>query len=216
MYSRVKKPKLDSLGRDEIGREFKFYDDYQSLGCVNNTWTRFSMNGGDTMTTIPQGSGRSERIGKQIKVTGLHLKIQIYTDWQGASASALPSPTFELFVMLVGNTQKAVKDAQYVGSLSNGVISRNVHFLDVFKTLYRKRFQITKKSAHFGAASQTMSNMIYKEVYIPCNFVIDFNGLTGGVGEQTENSIQCYYYCGTQAGVNPVGLHIASRVYYFG
>jgi len=193
-----------------IGKELKFVDYSRSGGTgLANTWTLCNPASG-ALNAVAQGDGESQRIGRKITPSSLHIRGVI-------DMNSSTSNTASVRVVVVKDLQTnaaALTPSQVMTPGLNGF--RNLEYVSRFQVVYDKIFTLSPAVGWNSQANTVLSNGPdrYFRINLRCNDKdILFDGPTADISD-IVNVAYSVIACGTTA--SGVGFNYESRFRYLG
>lgn len=208
-----------------LGIETKFYDTSRA-GYTILTSTDMSGHEADPTTinciSAPaQGDGESNRDGKKINITSMHINGVVVADIQADQTATDLQPMVLIAVVLDTQTNGAQLNSEdvYKNTSGNAALTiaplRNLQYSARFKILGYKLLKlapppITYDGANIEQGGVQASFSFNKKVNIP----VAFTGTTEGVANVTNNSIHIIA-CTNNTGASPT-LYYNARIRFVG
>ncbi len=210
-----------------IGIELKFYDSFVTTTALtaptDAAGGEFDESATICMTTIPNGAGESQRVGRQVTMKSLAIRGIISETFQINQTAGDITPTIMLAVIMDTQTNGAtiVSENVFENPSANGLLAcsvfRKIENARRYKTLATKTF----KMPEIGAMAYDGTNIEQGGTMIPFAFYIDmkntkinYSGTTETIVNTVDNSIHMIAYC-TSTLYAP-SIQYASRLRYVG
>lgn len=174
--------------------ELKYYDENGSGSIAFNTWTGSELDPAGTLCLFApiQGSGDSERDGRQAIIKSIHVNGRIYrNNVTGISNAAV------VHMILVQDTQ--TNGAQlngedvYMDSGNREFQYRNMDHSSRFKVLWSKRLVLNPEAIGYNTTvpqwETANASRLFEINKNNLNIPVSFNGNAGTIADITDNSI---------------------------
>lgn len=170
-------------GRKPVYKERKFFDTVRAPNTPGATGTIFS----PSLCLVPQGAGESQRIGRSINISSLHINFVL-----GLSSSGVVTASRDIYRVIVyqdkqcnGATATAAQILDTAGVV-DFMSFRNLENSGRFRVLKDKRMTI---SANGQLGGGNLEKFQHASVNVKCSIPVEFSGATGGLVEIRSNNI---------------------------
>lgn len=209
--------------------EPKYYRTDIIYGNAVNVWTSNQFRE-LSLCTPTKGTDATNRIGDQVKITGLHLKLsfdQVFDDssdiWYGFRR---PTETFRIFIIEHKSSNQAILDVEDVlvtntANYSNIIAPRNTDYNKTMTILYDKVHTITNDNDVYpelgsGSYASTKKVITIKKMF-RTPITQYFDGNTGTYQDVVKNRLLfgIIWYGALQTNIKPYLMTLASTVQFY-
>lgn len=165
------------------------------------------------LNIIPQGDGESERVGRRVTITDIHIQGSLVLAPPTAASNG--SDAVKLMLVVDKQTNKATFGTTVLLEADAIYSYRKLPNATRFQVLWSKTFELNSGGgAASGAAYVFSENRVTFNKTIRCNIPVEFNddAATGAIETQTVNSLHMTTQCATGA---IVALEGNARIRYY-
>lgn len=206
------------------GQEKKFYDTSLSQSALGVTITAGEHNPSATISlnTVTQGTGESQRDGRQITMDSISVKGAIEVPVQIDQTAMLLNTYCYIALVLDMQTNGALLNSEDVFDNQGGINSlvanpfRDLQFIQRFKVLAHKRIKLPQQNTqHDGTNIEVGGLVVPFDLYAKLKGIkTNYTASTETILNITDNGLNIIAYCGSLATA-PV-LSYKARLRFFG
>lgn len=182
-----------------LGVENKFLDSSIALTVMSSTWAGGELDpAGGSLAAIAQGDGESNRDGRKVTLTSIHVRGHLELQMASA-ASAGQAEVGTVYLVQDMQTNAAQLNAENVISDFTSAVGGYESLPHAFQNLqYSKRFRILRKfttamnpvaGAGNGTSNDFSGGKYPFEWNVKVNIPVIHSGTTAAIGSITDNSI---------------------------
>ncbi len=188
--------RTNGSGRHGVELKFIDYERNATTTALVAGWDTFDPIGSNTLSSIPQGLGESERIGRVFWIKSIHLRGFIFQTQEENKSTPRPQ-TFARISMIwdkqTNGTQLLASEVMNVGKLDDIFAFRNLNFANRFKVLWTKSMTfkedgLSEGTPNFFSKSRIQIGFEYHKICNPPIKVIN-KDINGTIGDITDNSL---------------------------
>lgn len=219
---RTRRPRKNARTGGLTGKELKFKDFEVESKIIN--LDDDAMNKMADPTTISclswtdQGTGASQRLGRQILIKSIHIDGVIFQD-ATTTTSGVGATICTWWLVIDKQTNSAVPLSENIIITASTAIHafRNLEYSDRFTILARGTSKIGPPSNAYNGVNQTATKQINRfNVYKRLNLPVTFKNSTTGIVDVVDNSLH-FVIAGEKGGVAAVPkLTYNARMRYYG
>ncbi len=142
-----------------LGIENKFVDFQTDSDAFALTWARMEDATFDSVSGIVQGNGESQRIGRKVTLTSIHIKYRVFANAVESQTAPQPDLVGRLVLVLDTQTNAAALTATDVmdnGQTDDLLSFRNLANTKRFRVLWDNKWKLNIGDAQFGEGAANL------------------------------------------------------------